>query len=65
MKKIILFIKANERAFKTFIEAFCSYIAINIATTDFNSGTAIKGLLIGAVASALSLVINSIKKKEE
>lgn len=65
MNKIVEFAKSKERAIKTFIEAFCSYIAVNIAMTDFNSGTAIKGLLIGAVASALSLAINSIKKKEE
>lgn len=65
MKKIILFIKANERAFKTFIEAFCSYIAINIATTDFNSETALKGLLIGGFASAISIVLNARNKKED
>ena len=65
MKKLNKLIKANERAIKTFIEAFCSYVAVNIATTDFTSNTALKGLIIGAIASALSLAINSIKRKED
>ena len=68
-KKTVEFLKMDkvERALKTFIEAFASYIAINIMATDFSSGEAIKAILVGAVASALSVLINSFKKeiKEE
>ena len=60
MKK---FIKKNERYIKTFIEAFASYIAVNALATDFNNIDAIKGIIIGAVASAISVILN-IKKLE-
>ena len=40
------------------------YLALNIATTDFSSKTAIEGLIVGAVASALSGVINKFDKTE-
>lgn len=65
MKKIILFIKTYERPIKTFIEAYCSYITVNIAMTDFESISAIKGLLIGGFASAISIVLNARNKKED
>lgn len=60
VKKIITNDKV-ERALKTFFEAFFSYLAINI-----NSFDTIKGLLMGAIASAISVLINTIKtyKKE-
>lgn len=63
MKKIIEFMKKPkvERAIKTFLEAFCSFIAVNIMVTDLSSKTAIYGLLAGAFGSAMSLAIN-IKK---
>lgn len=65
MKKIKEFIITHERVFKTFIEGFCSYLALNIATTDFSSGTALKGLLVGAIASAFSVILNARNKKED
>ena len=68
-KKIVEFVKKDkvERALKTFIEAFASYIAVNIMAADLSSMDAIKAILVGAVASALSVLINSFKKeiKEE
>lgn len=64
MKKIKEFIRKNERWIKTFAEAFISYLAINIAMTDFSSATAIEGLLLGAVASAISVLINKFDKTE-
>lgn len=54
-----------ERAIKTFIEGFCSYIAMNIMMSDISDTTAIKALIVGAIGSAVSVVINSIKKGEE
>lgn len=51
----------TERAIKTFIETFASYIAVNIMVVDINSKTAIYGLLAGAIGSAISVLLN-IKK---
>ena len=51
-------IKKYERQIKTFIEAFASYVSINILTTDISSKTAIYGLIAGAIGSAISIVIN-------
>ena len=61
MKK---FLTKNERYIKTFFEGFASYIALNVATTDFSSNTAIKGLIVGAIATGFSILFN-IRKKEE
>ena len=57
MKKLIKKPKV-ERALKTFIEAFCSYIAINVMTTNLNSKTGIYGLIAGALGSAFSILLN-------
>lgn len=64
MKEIKNFIKKHERYIKTFFEGLFSYLALNIMTTDFSSKTAIEGLIAGAVASALSIVINKFDKTE-
>ena len=64
MKEIKNFIKKHERCIKTFFEGLFSYLALNIMTTDFSSKTAIEGLIAGAVASALSIVINKFDKTE-
>ena len=61
MKKII---NKNERYIKTFIETFFAYIAIKAVETDLTNKEALKGLIIGAVASALSVIVN-IEKKEK
>lgn len=66
MKKFIIRILKNERierAFKTFIEAFFSYIAINLATTNITSKSGLYALFSGAVASAISVLINYKKTK--
>jgi len=47
-----------ERALKTFIEVFSSYIAVNIMTVDISDKTAIYGLIAGAIGSSLSILIN-------
>ena len=52
------FIKKYERQIKTFIEAFASYVAINVINTDISNKTAIYGLLAGAIGSAISILIN-------
>lgn len=65
MKKIKAFFRKNERWIKTFIEAFFSYIALNIMTTDLTSTTAIEGLIVGAIGSALSILINKLDKNKD
>lgn len=62
---IIIFLKKPkvERAIKTFIEVFSSYVAVNIMTVDLTNKTALYGLIAGAIGSALSVVLN-IKNKE-
>lgn len=58
------FIKKNERYIKTFIEAIASFIAVNIITADLTNKEALKGLIIGAVASAISVVVNFERKEK-
>ena len=52
-KRLLLFLKKPkvERAIKTFIEVFSSYIAVNIMTVDLTSKTALYGLIAGAIGS--------------
>lgn len=64
LNKIFIFYKSHERWIKTFFEAFFSYVAVNIAMTDFTSATAIEGLIVGAFASGLSVVINKLEKAD-
>jgi len=61
--KLKEFIKKDrvERAIKTFLEGFFSYIALNIMTSDLSSTSAVKGLIVGAIGSALSIAINSLQ----
>lgn len=58
--KLLIFLKKTkvERAIKTFIEVFSSYIAVNIMTIDLTSKTALYGLIAGAIGSAISVVLN-------
>ncbi len=60
MKRIIEIIRKPkvERAIKTFIEAFCSYIAVNIMTSNLDSKSAVYALLSGAFGSAISIALN-------
>ncbi len=58
-KLLILLKKPKvERAIKTFVEVFSSYIAVNIMTVDLTSKTALYGLIAGAIGSAISVVLN-------
>ena len=56
------------RCLKTFIQGVVAYLAVSISTTDFTDKEAIKGLIIGTIASAVSAVmnlINSLLKGDE
>lgn len=56
------------RCIKTFIQAITAYLAVSISTTNFTDKEAIKGLIIGAIASGVSAlmnIINSLLKGDE
>ena len=59
------FLRKYERYIKTFFEGFLSYLALNIATADISSIDTIKGLIIGAIASAISVLINKLDKNKD
>ena len=56
------------RCLKTFIQGVVAYLTVSISTTDFTDKEAIKGLIIGTIASGVSAVmniINSLLKGDE
>lgn len=48
------------RCLKTFIQGVTAYLAVSISTTDFTNKEAIKALIIGAIASGISALMNII-----
>lgn len=48
------------RCLKTFIQGVVAYLAVSISTTDFTDKEAIKGLIIGTIASGVSALMNII-----
>ena len=48
------------RCLKTFIQGVVAYLAVSLSTTDFTNKEAVKGLIIGTIASAVSAVMNLI-----
>ena len=65
MKKIKEFLRKNERYIKTFVEGFTSYVALNIMMTDLSSTTALEALIVGAIGSGLSVLINKFDKNKD
>lgn len=53
-----------ERIIKTFFEAFLSYIAVNLMSTNFTSKSAVYALFAGALGSAISVLLNYGEKKD-
>lgn len=58
-----------ERAFKTFIEAFIGALAITLPNADLSDKSVFYSLIVGAIATGISAVLNLIlnyldKKKE-
>lgn len=56
------------RCLKTFIQGVVAYLTVSISTTDFTNKEAIKGLIIGTIASGVSAlmnIINSLLKGDE
>lgn len=47
-----------ERASKTFIQGFISSLTITLPTTDFTSKGVWQSVLIGAIASGISALMN-------
>ena len=48
------------RCLKTFIQGVVAYLTVSISTTDFTDKETIKGLIIGAIASGVSALMNII-----
>lgn len=48
------------RCIKTFIQAITAYLAVSISTTDFTDKEAVRALIIGAIASGVSALMNII-----
>lgn len=48
------------RCIKTFIQGTVAYLTVSISTTDFTDKEAIKGLIIGTIASGVSALMNII-----
>lgn len=48
------------RCLKTFIQGVVAYLAVSISTTDLTDKEAIKGLIIGTIASGVSALMNII-----
>lgn len=48
------------RCLKTFIQGVVAYLSVSISTTDFTDKEAIKGLIIGTIASGVSALMNII-----
>lgn len=48
------------RCLKTFIQGVVAYLTLSITTTDFTNKEAIKGLIIGAIASGISALMNIV-----
>jgi hypothetical protein len=56
------------RCLKTFIQGVVAYLTVSISTTDFTDKEAVKGLIIGTIASGVSAlmnIINSLLKGDE
>lgn len=56
------------RCLKTFIQGVVAYLTVSISTTDFTDKEAIKGLIIGTIASGVSAlmnIVNSLLKGDE
>lgn len=57
------------RAIKTFIQGFLGALVVTLPSADISSKEVLKSLLIGAIASGISAVmnifINAYNKKEE
>lgn len=50
--------KKIERIIKTFFEAFLSYLAVNLVSTNFSSKSAIYSLFAGGIGSAICVLLN-------
>ena len=48
------------RCLKTFIQGVVAYLTVSISTTDFTDKEAIRGLIIGTIASGVSFCMNLI-----
>ena len=50
-----------ERLLKTFLEAVVAYLVLALPKTSLDSETAVKTLVIGAVAAGVSAILNLVQ----
>ena len=50
------------RCLKTFIQGIIAYLTVSLSTTDFTDKEAIKALIIGAIASGVSALMNIVNE---
>lgn len=50
------------RCLKTFIQGIVAYLTVSISTTDFTDKEAVKALIIGAIASGVSALMNIVNE---
>lgn len=47
-----------RRAIRTFIQAACGYVVVNIAALDMDVKSAVRGFIVATVAAGLAAVMN-------
>lgn len=47
-----------RRALRTFIQAACGYVVVNIAALDMDVKTAVRGFVVATIAAGLAAVMN-------
>ncbi len=57
--------KCFKSALRTFIQAFCAYISVSLVTADLSNGSIVKALIISAIASGISAVMQKREEKHE
>ena len=63
-EKLKLFFNKNKKYIETFIVAFSSYIAVNALVLDMTTKCAWYALIAGAIGSAISIMLNVVKKNK-
>ena len=52
-----------KRGLRTFVQAACGYVVVNIAALDFSTANAVKGFIVAAIAAGIAAAMN-IERKE-
>lgn len=47
-----------RRALRTFIQAACGYVVVNIAALDMDVKSAVRGFIVATIAAGIAAVMN-------